>query len=171
MIIAEAVVARKPIATVARQLGVTRSWASREAHAAETGDLIGQLLLGHKDRLEALFTSALGAMDVLLDAQAILYAGGKPVGLVPDQRTRLKAVGLYTKMLNIISTIQTSRSAAPHESVRLLRVLISIADLQAQFEGREMRKFCAAEARARGEKLLRTRSGARRSERRGGGHC
>jgi hypothetical protein len=72
---------------------LTRAWTSREAHAPETGALVGQLLLGHKDQLEKLFVSGLGAMDVLLKAQTILYADGKPAGLAPDQRTRLKIIG------------------------------------------------------------------------------
>jgi hypothetical protein len=146
MIIAEAVVAGKPIATVARQLGVTRSWASREAHASETGALIDQLMVRNKDWLEKLFVSALDAMDVLLQAQKILYADRKPAALAADHRTRLEAVGLYTKMLKIIGTIQTSASAAPHASVRFLHVLIAIVELRARFEGREMRLFRAAEA-------------------------
>jgi hypothetical protein len=85
-------------------------------------DAVVLVLLGHKDQLKKLFVSGLGATDVLLKAQTILDADGKPAGLVPDERTRLKAVGLFTKMLKIIGTIQTSPSAAPHHAVRLLRV-------------------------------------------------
>jgi hypothetical protein len=49
MMIAEAVVAGTPIASVARQLGVTRSWASSEAHAVEVGVLIDQIMIRHND--------------------------------------------------------------------------------------------------------------------------
>jgi hypothetical protein len=55
------VVAGTPTPAVARQLVVTRSWASREAHAPETAAMIAKLMIRHKDRLEALFVSALGA--------------------------------------------------------------------------------------------------------------
>jgi hypothetical protein len=61
MLIAQAVVAGTPIPAVARQLVVTRSWTSREAHAPETAAMIAKLMIRHKDRLEARFVSALGA--------------------------------------------------------------------------------------------------------------
>jgi hypothetical protein len=53
------------IATVARQLGVSRSWASREAHAPGTRILVAELLNSQRERLSALFDQTL---DVIKDA-------------------------------------------------------------------------------------------------------
>ena len=53
-IIAEAVLAGIKIAAVARQLGVSRSWPSREANAPGTGKLIAELLELRRERMDAL---------------------------------------------------------------------------------------------------------------------
>jgi hypothetical protein len=53
-IIAEALLAGIKIATIARQLNVSRSWASREANAPGTRNLLAELLELHRERLNAL---------------------------------------------------------------------------------------------------------------------
>jgi hypothetical protein len=51
------------IATVARQLGVSRSWASREANAAGTRILVAELLDSQGERLSELFDQTLNVID------------------------------------------------------------------------------------------------------------
>jgi hypothetical protein len=58
-IIAAAVLAGIKIAAVARQLGVSRSWASREANAPGTRTLIAELLDARREQLSALFDRTL----------------------------------------------------------------------------------------------------------------
>jgi hypothetical protein len=51
------------IATVARQLGVSRSWASREANAAGTRILVAELLDSQGERLSELFDQTLNVIE------------------------------------------------------------------------------------------------------------
>jgi hypothetical protein len=51
-IIAGALLAGIKIAAVARQLGVSRSWASREAHAPGTRQLLADLFELHRERMK-----------------------------------------------------------------------------------------------------------------------
>jgi len=53
------------VAAVARQLGVSRPWASREANAAGMRCLIAELLEGHREQLSRPFNQTL---DVIEDA-------------------------------------------------------------------------------------------------------
>jgi hypothetical protein len=53
-IIAAAIIAGIKIAAVARELNVSRSWASREANAPGTRQLIMELLEPHRERMNAL---------------------------------------------------------------------------------------------------------------------
>jgi hypothetical protein len=96
--------------------------------------LIDQLMIRHKDRVEARFVSALSAMAAMLRTRRIVFCHGKPVDLGPDHRVCMKAVGWFTKTLKLIGEIQTSGSV--YACVRFLRVLISIAELSVQVGAR-----------------------------------
>jgi transposase-like protein len=54
--IAQAVVAGKPIASIARELGVSRSWASREAHRPGTMAMIQALRLPEGQQAKTLLS-------------------------------------------------------------------------------------------------------------------
>lgn len=94
--IAAAVVEGKPIAAVARETGVSRSWASREANSDGTKLLISELLDAHRDRVATLVDKALTRIDEALDAtdlEGVPQQGKKKGELVfpPDHRVRLLA--------------------------------------------------------------------------------
>jgi transposase-like protein len=55
--IAQAVVSGKPIASIARELGVSRSWASREAHRPGTMAMIHALHLPEGQQVKALISA------------------------------------------------------------------------------------------------------------------
>ena len=57
LVIAKAVVAGKQIAAIARDLGVSRSWASREAHRPGTTAMIDALRLQAEEQVEALISA------------------------------------------------------------------------------------------------------------------
>jgi hypothetical protein len=62
-IIAGALLAGIKIATIARQLGVSRSWASREANAPGTRPLLADLFELCRERVKALFDQALDVIE------------------------------------------------------------------------------------------------------------
>jgi hypothetical protein len=140
MAIAEAVVAGKPIAQVARDLGVSRCWVSRETHAPGTGALIDELMVQHADRIKALLAASLDALEGLLEARKFVYRAGTAIDVGPDHCIQLKAAGLLIKLSKLIGTNQTSHTI----SARFLRVLISIAELAAQVAARVQRQVDAS---------------------------
>jgi hypothetical protein len=103
-IIAEAVLAGIKIAAVARQLGVSRSWASREANAPGTRNLLAELLEHHRERLNALFDQALDVIEDAMNARHFLVVNRVLVDVGPDHYARLEAVKMFTVLMlvNII---------------------------------------------------------------------
>ena len=75
-IIAGALLAGIKIATVARQLGVSRSWASREANAPGTRQLLAELLEPHRERMNALCDQALKVIKAAMTARKFFVADG-----------------------------------------------------------------------------------------------
>ena len=71
--IAQAVVAGTPIAVVERELGVTRSWASREAHAPSTCALIDELMGQQLETIAALLPLALDTLQELLKSRRMVH--------------------------------------------------------------------------------------------------
>jgi hypothetical protein len=76
-IIAGALLAGITVAAVARQLGVLRSCASREANAAGTRILIVQLLALHSERLSALLDQTLDVKEAALKARKTYLVRGR----------------------------------------------------------------------------------------------
>ena len=61
-VIADGIVSGKPVAAIARELGVSRSWASREAHAPETCELVDALADQYREVIDAPFEAVLNAI-------------------------------------------------------------------------------------------------------------
>jgi hypothetical protein len=99
-IIAVAVLAGVKIATAARQLGVSRSWASREANAPGTRLLIAQLLAPHRERLGVLFDQTLDVIEGAFQARKIFLVKGVVVDGRPDHYARLEAVKMFVQLLS-----------------------------------------------------------------------
>jgi len=138
--IANAVVAGRPIAEVARELGVSRSWASREPYAPGTGDLVNALVAEHWQHIHALLNATLGVIEDALSARKIKCGVGEVLDLGPDYRVRMKAVKLYIRLLKAIrsldltfaqSDVKTSHQCRPRTPMALqhgfLRTLTSIS--------------------------------------------
>jgi hypothetical protein len=94
-IIAVAVLAGIKIATVARRLRVSRSWASREANAPGTRILIAELLAPHHERLSRLFDQTLDVIEDAFEARKIFLVKGVVVDVGPDHYARLGAVKMF----------------------------------------------------------------------------
>ncbi len=71
-IIAGAILAGVKIAAVARQLGVSRSWASREANAPGTRNLLAELAELHGERMNELFDQTLDDIEDAMKARQFL---------------------------------------------------------------------------------------------------
>jgi hypothetical protein len=107
-IIAAAVISGIRIAHVARQLGVSRSWASREAHSPGVRSILAQLIEKHKERIGRLFDQSLTAIEEALQARRVYVRRGQIVEGGPDHHVRLRAVAVFLKL---ISTYEHSRSS------------------------------------------------------------
>jgi len=94
-LLAGALLAGIKIATVARQLGVSRSWASREANAAGTCLAIAELLAPHRERLSRLFDKTLDVIEDAFQARKMFLVKGAFVDSGPDHYARNAAVKLF----------------------------------------------------------------------------
>jgi hypothetical protein len=99
-IIAAALLAGITVAAVARQLGVSRSWASREANAAGTRILIAELLYSHRERLSRLFDQMLDVIEDAFQARKIYFVRGVLVDAGPDHYARIEAAKLFIQLLS-----------------------------------------------------------------------
>jgi hypothetical protein len=99
-IIAGALLAGIKIAAVARQLGVSRSWASREANAPGTRNLLAELLEPHCKRLSALFDQMLDVIEDAMKARQFLVVNRVLVDVGPDHYARLEAVKVFTVLMS-----------------------------------------------------------------------
>jgi hypothetical protein len=75
---------RATAATAARQLGVSRSWASREANAPNTRVLIEELLETRREPLSELFDQMLEVIEDAFEARKIFFVKGAIVDGGPD---------------------------------------------------------------------------------------
>ncbi len=99
-IIAGAILGGIKIAAVARQLGVSRSWASREANAAGTRSLIAVLLEPYREHLEALCDQALAVIADAMKARQFLLVNRVLVDVGPDHYARLEAVKVFIVLMH-----------------------------------------------------------------------
>jgi hypothetical protein len=122
--IAEGIVAGKTVAAMARELGVTRSWASREAHAPETRELVDGLADQHREAINALFASVLNAIAGAMVARKLVMLNGNRVDVGPDHRLRMKAVGLFLQLGKaILSDTHATSTVKTYEFFRKLHSL------------------------------------------------
>ena len=103
-IIAGALLAGIKIAAVARQLGVSRSWASREANAPGTRNLVAELLEHHRERLNALFDQTLDVIEDAMKAREFLVVNRVLVDVEPDHYAQLEAVKMFTLLMRHAAT-------------------------------------------------------------------
>jgi len=112
-IIAGALLAGLTVAAVARQLGVSRSWASREANAPGTRVLIAELLEAHREQLNELFSLTLDLIEAAFQARKIFLVGGVLVDGGPDHYARLEAARLFIRLISSRREGGATHSSAP----------------------------------------------------------
>jgi hypothetical protein len=98
-IIAGAILAGVKIAAVARQLGVSRSWASREANAPGTRIFIADIFELCRERVKALFDQTLDVIEDAMKARKIFVVKGVIVDGGPDHYARLEAAKLFILLM------------------------------------------------------------------------
>jgi hypothetical protein len=89
------------VAAVARQLGVSRSWASREANAPGTRLLIAELFESRRDRLSRLFDQTLDLIEDAFEARKGFVVKGAIVDGGPDHCARIEAGKLVLRLLRL----------------------------------------------------------------------
>jgi transposase-like protein len=99
-IIAGALLAGITVAAVARQLGVSRSWASREANAPGTRLLISELFEANRERINAVLDRTLDVIEAAFEVRCTLVVRGALVDAGPDHYARLEAAKLVLRMLS-----------------------------------------------------------------------
>jgi hypothetical protein len=98
--IATAVVAGQSITATARQLGISREWASRIANAPETQQIIASLANAHLERLYDLFDAALTVIERAYRARRRkVLNNGEIIDVGPDHYARLAAFGRLVQIL------------------------------------------------------------------------
>ena len=98
LFIAEAIVQGSKIAAVARTLGVSRSWASREANAPETRVVLNALVQRRAEAVKRQIDAALTTIENALKA-TIIGPPGQTV-CVPDHGIRLEACSVFIKLIS-----------------------------------------------------------------------
>jgi hypothetical protein len=97
--IAAKVVAGKPIAEIAREEGISRTWASQEANAPGTRVLIADMIDRHRDEMAELGGLAIKAVREAFEAKKILIDKfGVEVDCGPDHYARLGATKRYIEL-------------------------------------------------------------------------
>ena len=93
------------VVEIARQIGVSRSWASREANSAGVRNIIADLFRENWDSIKALFSQALSMIREAMQARTILRHNGRLVQGGPDHYMRLKAGSLFIKLIDVAGQI------------------------------------------------------------------
>jgi hypothetical protein len=83
-IIAGALLAGIKVASVPKQLNVSRSWASREANAPGTHNLLAELLEPYRKRLNALCNQTLDVIEDAMKARQFLVVNRVLADVGPD---------------------------------------------------------------------------------------
>jgi hypothetical protein len=98
-IIAGALIAGITVAAVARQLGVSGSWASREANASGTRLVIAELFEANRERINAMLDRTLDVIEAAFEARCTLVVKGTLVDGGPDHYARIEAGHLVVRLL------------------------------------------------------------------------
>jgi hypothetical protein len=99
-IIADALISGSKIAHIARQIGVSRSWASREAHSPGVRNILARLLEERREEIERLFDQSLTAIEEALQARRVYVRRGQIVDRGPDHCARLRSVDVFVKLIS-----------------------------------------------------------------------
>jgi hypothetical protein len=81
--IAVGLIQQKPVATIAREMGISREWTSKEAHSPETRALVRLWMAPHHHAIQRMIPRAL----------ATIHAGLKPSNKMADRLQAVKALG------------------------------------------------------------------------------
>jgi len=98
--LAAALLAGIKIVAGARQLGVSRSWASREANAPSTRLVIAELLDSQRERLNEIFDQTLNVIKDAFGARKIFLVRGALLDAGPDHYARIEAAKLVLRLIS-----------------------------------------------------------------------
>jgi hypothetical protein len=101
-IIAVGLVLGLKVAYIARELGVSRSWASREAHSAGVRDLIADAIWKHRELVEVAFVEAVQAIRESFAAHTECRRGRRILHGGPDYKVRMEAVSVFISLLETV---------------------------------------------------------------------
>ena len=109
-IIATCLIVGLKVVDIARQIGVARSWASREANSAGVRNIIDDAFRENWGRVREFFSQALTVIREALEARRTLRRNGRIVQGGPDyrvrfKRVRFKAVRTFIKLANVMGTL------------------------------------------------------------------
>jgi hypothetical protein len=82
-----------------RAARLSRSWASREANAPGTRNLLAELLELHRERMNELFDQTLDDIEDAMKARQFLVVNRVVVDVGPDHYARLEAVKMFTLLM------------------------------------------------------------------------
>jgi hypothetical protein len=148
--IAASVVAGRSITATAKELGISREWASRQANAPETRQLIVSLLAGELERVHQLFDEALKAIQQALHARRRGLSEGEVVDLGPDHYARLAAVGRLVQIL-------TAGRPLPKPPEKPERPKLTLADIARGAQGAKRGEGGRAGGRRNGASIAQPR--------------
>ena len=109
-IIAAAVTLGVKIAHVARQIRVSRPWASREANSPAVRALIADLIAARREHVTRVLRKALDAINEALGAEMVVRRSDGTLVTVPDHDVRLEAVQVFTRLLVALRSFRALRS-------------------------------------------------------------
>jgi len=98
-IIAGALLAGIKIAMIARQLNVSRSWASREANAPGTRFILAKAFEANRQQMSEVFDLTLNAIREAMTARKLVLLDGSFVDCGPDHYVRLEAVKMFILLM------------------------------------------------------------------------
>src|SRR5690349_6993599 len=102
-VIAGGVIMGLKIADIARQVGVSRSWASREANSPAVRNIIGELIWSDREKIKELLMRSADAIEDALDARNHYVRKGRILHGGPDHYTRLDAIDALVNWLEVMS--------------------------------------------------------------------
>ena len=104
-IIAAGIIMGLKVVDIARQIGVSRSWASREVNSAGARNIIAELIRESWEQVKALFSKTLAVLSETMEARTVLRHRGRIVQSVPDHYLRLEAVMVFIKLIDVAGQI------------------------------------------------------------------
>lgn len=99
-IVAAGLIMGLKVVDIACQIGVSRSWASREANSPGVRNIIADLFRRNWDRIKALFSQALDMLGEAMQARTVLRHKGRIIQGGPDHYVRLKAAAMFIELIN-----------------------------------------------------------------------